>query len=287
MRGGLARRAALLDRLRRQAHSRFGGAPTLTLAGADEFLPDRANPAPEKTGSFPPSTICAAYNRLGVSAGYLSPAAARWFGARGLPPTGFVRVDATPVVRRLPVTLGDGRQLAVVIVFFPPLPNRETEDDRPVWPGPPDDMLDSVLAAARSARERRDDTAGKRSAPLRADMAPAPKDAAPELVVGISPWGFQAERIALPRLAEAFHMILGAGEGAPLTAEAPEDAPSVLWSRADADGRGVIVLDVLAPPRRGQSWDPTTAAWAREIEIAPPLPANPEMERLLRQDQPS
>ena len=227
-----------------------------------------------------------------MDAGYLSPAAARWFGADGLPPAGFARVEATPVVRRLPVTLGDGRRLDVVIVFFPPLPaphpghgadhGADAESGRAGWPGPPDDMIARVLAAARSARERQDDTAGRRSASSQTDKIPTPKDADRELVVGISPWGFQAERLALPRLAEMFHMILGAGEGAPLTAEAPEDAPSVLWSRADVDGRGVIVLDVLAPPGPGQTWDRTAATWAREIEIAPPLPVDPEMERLLQ-----
>lgn len=276
----MARRAALLHRLRQQALSRFHGAPTLTLAGAGEFLPDRSLPAPEKTGAFTPETISAAYNRLGVDAGYLSPAAARWFGASGVPPTGFTRVDATPVARRLPVTLADGRRLDVVIVFFPPLP----EDHGDAWTAPPDKLLDEILAVARAAGGRNaDDADGEhRRADNAARPGSAPTIAAPELIIGVSPWGFQAERFALPRLAGTFHLLLGAGAGAPLPAEVFDDAPSLLWSRADVDGRGVIVLDLLQLPARGQTWDPLTAAWAREIDIAPPLPADPDMERLLR-----
>ena len=47
-------------------------------------------------------------------------------------------------------------------------------------------------------------------------------------------------------------------------------------------GGGVIVLDVPAPPGRGQTGAPTAAPGAGKIEIAPPLPVDPEMERLLQ-----
>lgn len=234
-------------------------------------MPDRYLPAPGKTGALPPETIRAAYNRLGVDAGYLSSVAARWFGKNGGPPAGFARVDAAPVARCLPVPLADGRRLAVVIVFFPPLSEETATAAGNV---PPDELLDGILAVARAAGRNAGDERGER----RRENGPPPL----ELVVGISPWGFQAERFALPRLAGTFHLLLGAGAGAPLTAEVFDDAPSVLWSRADVDGRGVIVLDLIQPPARGQNWNPLTAVWAREIEIAPPLPVDPEMERLLQ-----
>lgn len=212
-----------------------------------------------------------------MDAGYLSSAAARWFSAKGSLPTGFTRVDAAPVARCLPVALADDRRLDVVIVFFPPLP----EDHTDAWTAPPDSLLDDILAVARAAGGQNADDAREPERP-RTDNAP-PAAAAPlELVVGVSPWGFQAERFALPRLAGPFHILLGAGPGAPLPAEVFDDAPSVLWSRADVDGRGVIVLDLLQLPARGQNWNPLAAAWAREIDIAPPLPADPDMERLLR-----
>lgn len=287
MRGGLARRAALLESLRRQAHSR--GFPVLTLVGADEFLPDRTAPAPEKTGEVGPGAILRAYGRLGVDAGYLSAPAGAWLApAHKAGVTAhkeaefnffdvFVPVSSTPEYRLLPVTLADDRRIDILLILFPPLPPGEITASASSL----SDCVHKVLSCARTASILQTASGQGREGQEAAPAGGKGAQRQPALVIGLSPWGFRAELASLPRLEGVFHMVLGAGSGAPLVAEAPSSAPSVLWSRADVDGRSLIVLDLLRLPVNG-SWDPVSSAWAREIAIQPPLPTDPLTEEILR-----
>ncbi len=128
--GGVARRATILERYRREA------VPTLTVVGADEFAADADLPDPKKTGDASPSVVRAVYDALHVDCGMLSSAAAAWFGTA---PHAFWEVGDKPVIRRF--TLGG---VPVAVVLFPPLSsggNAETETPTPK-------LLASVLAAA-------------------------------------------------------------------------------------------------------------------------------------------
>lgn len=230
---------------------------SLVLIGASEFLPDRAFPSPQKTGSAGPEQVRAAYDGLKIDAGYLSQAASAWFG--DVLPQGFNLVRETPVVRVFPVTTAAGSTCDALVVFFPPrsvLGTAETESPTPA-------LLGCVLDAARAA-----------AAASRAKTGLEP------LVIGISPWGFQAEREALPQLAGVFHLLLGAGDGAPLTAETSETSTALLWSRAGLDGKDLTVLDFFALPADG-AWNPATAVKARDITLGSSYPGDPAIDALL------
>lgn len=260
--GGLARRVTLLDRLRHNASLEgTKGLPTLTLVGAAEFLPDRAFPAPKKTGQAGPDQIRQAYNRQKVDAGVLSQAAAAWFGPAV--PQGFFPVSDLAVSRRFPVTLASGEDADICVVFFPPL--KTLRSDGSATPHPA--LLARVMDAGRAA------------------LSAATADGKKALLVGISPWGFGAELAALPELSTLFHVLLGAGDGAPFPAEAPDAGPSLLWSRADLDGKSLLVLDILSLPEAtasGPAWDPALSARAHAITLSESIPADPAVEALLR-----
>ncbi len=228
-----------------------------------------------------------AYVRLGVDAGYLSEPARAWFAsARTTDASGaagscfsdvFVPVSSMPEHRLLPVTLADGRRIDVLVVLFPPLPPGEITAGAASLSG----CIHGVLSCVRTLSTLQPSPEASREGQATARTGEKSTQGQPALVIGLSPWGFQAELTALPRLAGTFHMVLGAGPGAPLVAEAPASAPSVLWSRADVDGRGLIVLDLLRLPTNGK-WDPVSSAWAREMAIQPPLPVDSLIEKIVR-----
>lgn len=252
MRGGLARRAGLLDLLRKQA-SQWNSLPVLTLVGSHEFFPDRTFPDPAKTGKFTPDQIRTAYDHLKVDAGYLSPVAQQWF--QPTLPAGFLPVHTDPVSKHLSFLL-EKRHVEVIIVCFPALPEG-SEDIAPP------DLIEKVLQTAKRERE--------------AVNSPY------VLVIGLSPWGFKAEINTMPKLGKFFHILFGSGPGVPLVAEVPSKA-EMIWSRADKDGRGLIVLDLLRLPEPDQPWHPKESAWAKEIPLVPPLKSDPEIEKILKKE---
>lgn len=221
--------------------------PTLTLVGADEFAPDTELPDPAKTGGASPQAVRAVYDALGVDCGLLSPSAAAWFGdAR---PARFVEAADSPVTRRLTV----GGQ-SVAVIFFPPLSvggTRESETPTPK-------LLAAVLAAADAASD----------ATLR---------------IGVSPWGFEGEYAVRQALEQRFHVLLGAGPGAPFAAEVNAQAPGLIWSRADRDGRSVMVIDLLALPQPGEpfTWEWGLTMQAKEVRLTSDIPSDPRMEAIL------
>lgn len=221
--------------------------PTLTLVGADEFAPDTELPDPAKTGDASPQAVRVVYDALGVDCGLLSSSAAAWFGdAR---PARFVEAADSPVTRRLTV----GGQ-SVAVIFFPPLSvggTRESETPTPK-------LLAAVLAAADAASD----------ATVR---------------IGVSPWGFEGEYAVRQALEQRFHVLLGAGPGAPFAAEVNAQVPGLLWSRADRDGRSVMVIDLLALPQPGEpfAWEWGLTMQAKEVRLTSDIPSDPRMEAIL------
>lgn len=224
----------------------------LTLVGADEFVVDADAPDPKKTGNATPDTVRQAYDALTVDAGYLSTRAAAWFG--DTLPQHFVRVGVSPVVRRLQVG-----GISVALVFFPPEPSATTSSiPSDSSEATPNRVLGAVLVAARSVADA-------------------------DIRIGLSPWGFQRERQALPALAEVFDVVLGGGTGAPLVGEVNPALPSLLWSRAEREGRSLMVLDLLDIPAPGlpRNWTIGLFSQCREVSLDAHIPTDLRMERLL------
>lgn len=192
-----------------------------------------------------------AYDALGVDAGYLSSAAATWFG--NALPRRFLRVDDSPVVQRLHVG-----GVSVALVLFPPESAFATTKTTDTSPDAFNRLLNAVLTTARSVGDA-------------------------DIRIGISPWGFQRERQSLPSLAQAFDVLIGGGPGAPLIAEVLPAAPSLLWSRPELDGKSVILLDLMTIPAPGtpRDWTPGLFSQCREITLTSRVPTDSQMEQLL------
>lgn len=233
----MTRRAAVIRDLRRNE-----AIPVLYIVGADEFGADAVIPDPVETGNASPELVRRIYAGLRPDAGYLSDAAARWFG--DFVPDRFVRIEGSPVTRRLMVG-----GLSVALVFFPPLPAKVREADS--------SLLNAVLVAANEASDV-------------------------DLRIGVSPWGFQGEYAAGQGLAQAFHIVLGAGEGAPFALDASAMEPA-LWVRAAENGRSVMTLELEGCPPRGASpvWIPGVNVRAREIRLEDDIPDDAAMRQLL------
>lgn len=202
--------------------------PTFVLSGAHEFLSSAALDAVRfrrADRQYPCVALRDAYNALPLDAGYLSADELDRFSQCGRP-SALEPVDATPVVRRL---RKDGVELGLVL--FPPLNPGET--------APSPALLRAVLAAGASLADT-------------------------DLVVALSPWGFQAERHVLPSLDGTFDVLLGAGAGAPFPLDITPFAPGVIWSRSDVDGRHVIELNVSLPADTGAA---RPREWLRDIDV--------------------
>lgn len=220
--------------------------PTLTLVGADEFSPDTGLPDPAKTGDASPETVRAVYDALHVDCGMLSADAAAWFGASR--PRNFVEVGDKPVTKRF-----HAGGVPVAVILFPPLSAGGTSETETPTPK----LLASVLAAADAV-----------------------SDAA--IRIGISPWGFEGEFAVREALEQRYHILLGGGPGAAFAGEVDARAPGLIWSRADKDGRSVMVIDIMALPELGIpfTWEWGLSMQAQEARLTSVVPSDPRMEAL-------
>ncbi len=239
--------------------------PTLTVCGAGEFAADGARIVSSATAPDAVDAVRRAYNRLEVDAGFASGSASRWFRAGGgTLPAGFVEVTAEPVTRYF--QRGGFR---IAVIFFPGPPARPAQ-----WtPGP------SLPAGTQ-----------KPAVPAGAELSAAVLEAGrragdADLVIGVSPWGIEAESAAASRLNGVFHVLLGAGPGSPFPFHVQEDAPGLVWSRADRRGRSLTVLEFTELPGRapGHVWVPGLNADGREIPLDHTVPEDAETAALLRE----
>lgn len=210
---------------------------------------DSAWPDPTKIGPGTATRVRNAYDLLRVDAGGVFASTAQWFRKEGGKlPSGFTEVGAEPVVRRF-----ERGGIRGAVIFFPPIDIDHT--DR-ITASP---QLASVLAAGRQARDA-------------------------DLVIGVSPWGMEAEQSVLPQLEQAYHVVLGSGPGAPFPCDVPDNTPGLIWSRADRRGRSLIVLDLLELPGRNpvHAWIQELNVHAREAALDQTVPEDPEMAAVLR-----
>ena len=160
-----------------------------------------------------------------------------------------VEVGGRPITKRFHVG-----GVPVAVILFPPLSvggTAETETPTPK-------LLSSVLAAADAA-----------------------SDAA--IRIGISPWGFEGEFAVREALEQRYHLLLGGGPGAAFAGEVNAQAPGLIWSRADKDGRSVMIIDIMALPEPGMpfAWEWGLSMQAQEVRLTSAIPSDPHMEALL------
>ena len=109
-------------------------------------------------------------------------------------------------------------------------------------------------------------------------------DAASDAVIriGISPWGFEGEFAVREALEQRYHLLLGGGPGAAFAGEVNAQAPGLIWSRADKDGRSVMAIDIMALPEPGVpfAWEWGLSMQAQEVRLTSAIPSDPRMEAL-------
>jgi hypothetical protein len=261
--GGLARRSAYF------ARQRSAAAPVFVIAGPDEFLADApryTRPAKIETGSQPAPAgeipenslpaagdapwSLAAHMLLNVDAGFMSPRAAAWMekNVKAIPP-GFHVVHSAPVSRLVPTPAGN-----IGLVFFP--------YGHGELGAPTAEQVKSVLAAGASLRAKS------------------------VLLVGVSPWGYDAEKVFLRQGEGVFHILLGGGDGMPFAQAIAKECPSILWSRADSMGRAVTDIALMELPPSAASGE--RAQWlegitfkARLVFLDDSFSSDPQMQRIL------
>ncbi|MFR7888991.1 MAG: hypothetical protein ACLU4B_11160, partial [Bilophila wadsworthia] len=59
-------------------------------------------------------------------------------------------------------------------------------------------------------------------------------------------------------------------------------APGLIWSRADKDGRSVMAIDIMALPEPGVpfAWEWGLSMQAQEVRLTSAVPSDPHMEAL-------
>ena len=232
------------------------GTAHLVISGPYEFLADdpfvyghRAsgsakNSMPDKAAAL---VALASHNLLRVDVGWLSSKAAKWLrDASGSLPNGYLEVSQKPVTRIL-----DSKAGAIGVVLFP--------EGKIPGQGPSQEQIREVLTAAEAIR-------GK-----------------VRLLVGVSPWGYVAERNFISKDARGvFGCIMGGGEGVGFSHSLQEN-PGVLWLRPDTQGRTVNVLEILELPALGESprWKENTTFRASLEFLDGSFPSDPQMRNII------
>lgn len=261
--GGLDRRSAYF------AKRRNGKSPVFVIAGPDEFLAD----APKYTrqtkagtegadagtngmqeNAVPPSldapVSLAAHMLLDVNAGYMSPRAAAWMEKNaGATPPGFHVVHEAPVCVLSPTPAG-----TVGVVFFPRGRGKSGH--------PTEEQIQKVLSAGSSLRAKS------------------------VLLIGVSPWGYDAEKTFLRQGEGTFHILLGGGDGMPFAQAIAKECPSILWSRPDSMGRAITEINLMELPPSAASgnraqWLEGVSFKARLIFLDDSYPSDPQMQQIL------
>lgn len=244
--GGLARRAGFIERERQD------GVPALVVIGPGEFWADEArkpvSPGELERSLVRPEDFLRAYDRFSAQGVYLSPRAQKWLGklSADLPPN-YIKMQSRPLSRVIPL---DGR--SVGLVFFP-----QADGKRP----------NEIAAAYAEALE-----AGRA---LRREV---------DLLVGVSPWGIDAERPFAEKAQGLYHVLLGGGSGFGFDSVVVGEAGGVIWVRPEDQGRTVNRIEILAwPEGAAPHWEPEANFRADMLPLGPSVPSDPEIARIFPQ----
>ncbi len=244
--GGLARRESAIAQLKSTKP-----APNMHLVGSHEFAADSNQGAVPLLGTnLSTDTIRRIYNLLNIDVGYLSTEAAALFRIAQSLPINFHVLSTMPVVERLQVS---GQSIGVVL--FPPIIDKS---GKPYTPSKARNTLAAVLKAGKKVSDA-------------------------SLVIGVSPWGADFEKSALPHLSGVFHMIFGGGSGGAQGAAILAQAPSVLWIRPGENGYSLNIVNVLRMPGKGRhpSWIFGKNVTAEQILLTDVIKDSPKVNALL------
>lgn len=185
---------------------------------------------------IPPDLFLRAYNRLMPQCVYVSPPAQKWLGelAAALPRS-YVRMQGKAQSRIIPVA-----RRQVGIVFF-------AQGDNEIWD---EAAQNDALKAGRELR------------------------GAVDLLIGVSPWGSEAERKFAAQADGLYHIILGGGPGYGFASAVTGPNRGVLWARPEMEGSAVTLLELLDWP------DPAMHVWENQANFSSQL-------KLLGPDVPS
>lgn len=220
--------------------------------GPGEFWADETRgpltPDETKRAMRGPENILRAYDRFMAQGIYLSPRAQKWLGKRAekLPPN-YIRMTNKVQSRIIPVA---GRQVG--IVYF-----AQTDDAAGLKRAQAD-----ALEAGRKLRGQAD------------------------LLIGVSPWGRDSERVFAEKTDGLFHIILGGGPGYGFGASVIGKNEGLLWVRPEAQGIAANLVQISAWP------DPALHIWgydanyrAEVIMLSPAIPSDPVILGLFPPDE--
>lgn len=213
------------------------------ISGPYEFISDDGLDQAEKQAWLP---LLQAYGALGYDAGAFTPLEAKAMAELGgsAPANWLTLAAAEPVST---VIERSGRKIGVV--YFP-------EGKKP-GDGPNDKAAQAI---ARKLKE------------LRGSV---------DLVVGVSPWGTNAESEYLEKTKPELDILLGSGSGVGFSAKTA-NAGRTLWMRTYSKGKAVYTVDVLAwPGAKNFKWEQGTSFTTQAVVLDENFPADPAMEKLL------
>lgn len=178
---------------------------------------------------------------MGSQAVYVSDKAAQWLAPAGALPSSFLLVRERARTRIIDY---QGRKVGVVL--FP-----AAQSFAKTSPDPLQAAMDEALRAGR-------ELAGQ-----------------VHLLIGVSPWGSEAEKDFAYQAEGLFHILLGGGSGYGFAFAVTGQNGGVLWVRPETDGRSVNVIRLLAWPAPGQHlWQMQANFEASLILLSPQVPEN-------------
>ncbi len=220
--------------------------PLLLIAGPYEFLPyDDSEKRPDAKDLNP---LAQAFERFSYDAFCLAPEEAEALTSQGVAiPKDWIVLGPEPQSR---IIKKDG--LTIAALFFP----MQEKMNEP----PSDKLMDKVSRAAKELRDKAD------------------------LVVGVSPWGLNAEETFTKLKKGAVDILLGAGPGSGIYARAEPYGESI-WTRAYPKGKAINELELLALPDRNQgkdksSWELNANFKAVVLPLDDKLAADQEIDKL-------
>lgn len=192
--------------------------------------------------------LAKAYEALAYDAGAVSPAESAKLASLGAaPPSGWVTLDPKePKAVTLDVPGGK-----IGVVYFP---EAKTPGDDP--------SEQQIQAIARIIKELRPSV---------------------RMVIGVSPWGAQAEGDYLDKHKPDLDILLGAGTSAGGFKAKPSTGGRTLWAHTYTKGKAIYTIDVLAwPGAKGFKWELGTNFTSQAVALDESFAPAPAMEQLLQ-----